>query len=86
MTRTKIDVRDDDREVLDELARAIGIGSRTEANSILIRKCARHLIKWFSTDPHTGNPCPATAPQAIAYGTSQDFEINPTSLDAPLDL
>jgi hypothetical protein len=74
MNRIKTDLRKSDALLLDELAKAIGIQSRTEANSILINKCARHLIRWFSSDPHQSGcvdrqPTAPTAPPIYKVDT-----------------
>lgn len=80
--RTKTDLRAEDLPLLDALAKAIGIDSRATANSILINKCAAHLIKWFSSDPHSQG-CLDTATPA----STQLYKVEPT-LDntlTPLD-
>lgn len=78
--RRKTDLKPDDIPLLDELARAIGIDSRATANSILIQKCAKHLIQWFSSDPHTGGCLPPAieAPrQPITEAPSQATKLTP---------
>lgn len=82
MPRIKTDLRESDALLLDELARAIGVTSRTDANSILINKCARHLIKWFSSDPHQSGCLDTTIPPAT---TAPIYKVEPTENLPPLD-
>ena len=78
--RTKTDLRAEDLPLLDELAKAIGVDSRATANSILINKCAKHLIKWFSSDPHSQGCLDTATPIATPI-----YRVEPLETLSPLD-
>jgi len=53
MTRTKVDLDEEDRVLLDSLCHALRSSNRSEAARFLIKKCAQHLIDWVNSDLQT---------------------------------